>query len=699
MSIVISKTNLIPTRRDKQVSSITMGSGGGGVMGSTVGGSSLKGVSWSGDTLVISGNVYVSGDTRSYGDVMAFGSTDAPLNWWDSLPTASTSVKGGIKIGEGLSIDNDGYVSVSGGTGVSSWNDLRDKPSTFTPSSHNNSQHSENYITGINSGMVTTALGFTPYNSTNPSGYITSSDLSPYATLANSFKQVTYQDLNAGHTDFSNAKYGLTHINTPTGDFGYYQSYGTGSYGGQTFIDYSGNDYFYYRGICNGSPRAWKQIAPLDNPHFTSSIGFRYSSSDNNFYNYITGIGNTPLELSGGKWTGDATQVGIKLSTNTAGAVNILNNGNMGIGKTPVSKLDVDGEVRASSFTGNAYPYTSILGSGADVTETAVVAGSTAGLKSYVGVYGGNSGSGSIVTIGTASAERMRIDSTGIVQVIKALAISSHEWIGFYDMYFDSVNQAADIRFGNLPFTGQIEISITSTYSGADANGTLIRLFNIGQNPNNAIWHNQSRTVEAWGGSANQVAIGDYQWDAGVSAFKIPISHLTIYPNPFTIRVRIHSYSNAISAGSAVSVSGNYTLTSLAKNIANYPEVFTFNSNLNVTGEVTAYYSSDERLKQNIKSFKALDTISKLKPVEYNWNDTAVSLNNQKNTETKNYGLIAQELEEVLPELIHPIYDGKYKAIDYEQLIPILIQAIKEQQQQIKYLKSDLDYVLKNFHK
>ena len=52
----------------------------------------------------------------------------------------------------------------------------------FTPY---NSTNPSGYITGITSGMVTTALGFTPYNSTNPSGYITSSALSPYALIDN----------------------------------------------------------------------------------------------------------------------------------------------------------------------------------------------------------------------------------------------------------------------------------------------------------------------------------------------------------------------------------------------------------------------------------------------------------------------------------------------------------------------------------
>ena len=52
----------------------------------------------------------------------------------------------------------------------------------FTPY---NATNPSGYITGITSGMVTTALGFTPYNATNPSGYITSSALSPYALIAN----------------------------------------------------------------------------------------------------------------------------------------------------------------------------------------------------------------------------------------------------------------------------------------------------------------------------------------------------------------------------------------------------------------------------------------------------------------------------------------------------------------------------------
>lgn len=112
--------------------------------------------------------------------------------------------------------------------------------------------------------------------------------------------------------------------------------------------------------------------------------------------------------------------------------------------------------------------------------------------------------------------------------------------------------------------------------------------------------------------------------------------------------------------------------------------------NIVTVGEVTAYSSSDKRLKKNIKSItNSLDIIEKLNPVQFNWNQKAKGLNKEKD-ERNNYGLIAQEVEEILPELIHPIYD-KYKSVDYEQLIPILIQSIKELKEEVDTLKNKIN--------
>lgn len=110
--------------------------------------------------------------------------------------------------------------------------------------------------------------------------------------------------------------------------------------------------------------------------------------------------------------------------------------------------------------------------------------------------------------------------------------------------------------------------------------------------------------------------------------------------------------------------------------------------NLTCSGEVTAYSSSDIRLKTNIKPItSAIDVINKLNPVSYNWNTLAKELNPLKGDNVE-YGLIAQELEEVLPELVHPIYDGEYKSVDYVKIVPLLIGAIKELQLEINELKN-----------
>lgn len=99
-----------------------------------------------------------------------------------SIPQASSNVLGGIKIGSGLTISSGGVVSVTGGgvadsvawghiTGtLSDQTDLNNILSTI-PTNVSDLPNDAGYITGITSSDVTSALGYTPYNSTNPNGY------------------------------------------------------------------------------------------------------------------------------------------------------------------------------------------------------------------------------------------------------------------------------------------------------------------------------------------------------------------------------------------------------------------------------------------------------------------------------------------------------------------------------------------------
>ena len=103
-----------------------------------------------------------------------------------------------------------------------------------------------------------------------------------------------------------------------------------------------------------------------------------------------------------------------------------------------------------------------------------------------------------------------------------------------------------------------------------------------------------------------------------------------------------------------------------------------------VTGAVFAAPTSDIRLKKDIQPLDgSLNKIQKIGGYNYYWKDPEKSQSIQ-------FGVIAQELEEVLPGLIKERPDG-YKGVDYFGLIPVLIEAIKEQQQIIAKLTSDVE--------
>lgn len=114
-----------------------------------------------------------------------------------------------------------------------------------------------------------------------------------------------------------------------------------------------------------------------------------------------------------------------------------------------------------------------------------------------------------------------------------------------------------------------------------------------------------------------------------------------------------------------------------------------FQGNVTATGEITAYSTSDKRLKENIKSITdSLNIINKLNPVSYNWNYKAKELNPNKTDKTDDVGLIAQDVEKILPNLVHGIYNDEYKSIDYIKIIPYLIGSIQELTKEINELKN-----------
>jgi trimeric autotransporter adhesin len=120
---------------------------------------------------------------------------------------------------------------------------------------------------------------------------------------------------------------------------------------------------------------------------------------------------------------------------------------------------------------------------------------------------------------------------------------------------------------------------------------------------------------------------------------------------------------------------------------------------IRATNQITSYYS-DERLKENIELIpNALDKVMALRGVTYNANELAESFG--YTNKEKQVGVIASDVQAVLPEAVKPapfdimMFENteisrsgeNYQTVQYEKLVPLLIEAIKELNTQIKELK------------
>ncbi|MDD6002844.1 MAG: tail fiber domain-containing protein [Bacteroidales bacterium] len=114
-------------------------------------------------------------------------------------------------------------------------------------------------------------------------------------------------------------------------------------------------------------------------------------------------------------------------------------------------------------------------------------------------------------------------------------------------------------------------------------------------------------------------------------------------------------------------------------------DAFTVNHEGICTYATSMTGSSDRRLKTNITSLeKSLDKVMKLNGVTFNWDKTV----RPSAPTTLQYGFIAQEIEKVIPELVSEDSDG-YKTVNYIGVIPVLTQAMQEQQKEIEQLKDE----------
>ena len=130
--------------------------------------------------------------------------------------------------------------------------------------------------------------------------------------------------------------------------------------------------------------------------------------------------------------------------------------------------------------------------------------------------------------------------------------------------------------------------------------------------------------------------------------------------------------------GTSDSWIANGTNGQLGVNRNNPAYTLDVNGTIRATGDVIAY--SDERVKENIKTIdNSLEKVNQLRGVEFN----------KIGEDKKSIGVIAQEIEKVIPEVVYEDKDGM-KSVAYGNITGVLIEAIKELKTEVEELKKQI---------
>jgi len=194
---------------------------------------------------------------------------------------------------------------------------------------------------------------------------------------------------------------------------------------------------------------------------------------------------------------------------------------------------------------------------------------------------------------------------------------------------------------------------------------TDTRLFKIGNG--NTTWN-----LLSYGGLNGASGYSGYSGRSGFSGY----SGVSGYSGPAGPSTQINA-TNTTSAGTYYPVFVQAAGSNQTARVRTTSVGLTYNPGTGEVGATDFNSLSDMSLKENIQSIKnPLDVISKLNPVSFSWKDM----------DKKSFGFIAQEIEKILPEIVTE-NDG-LKALSYTQIIPFLVEAIKELQKQVDDLKN-----------
>jgi len=274
---------------------------------------------------------------------------------------------------------------------------------------------------------------------------------------------------------------------------------------------------------------------------------------------------------------------------------------------------------------------------------------------------------GSIVTTGTINGLTF---STGIVS-------SSAQTIANLPtgVVSGSAQTIANLPTGTVSGSSQITYtSISSIPSGIVSGSSQITYANISSIPAGIV---SGSSQVSLGSASGNIALAT-QTTGDYVASLVASTGVTITNNSG------ENATPSIAIGQAVATSSNVQFNSLGVGMAASATA----GRIDATNDVVAFSSSDIRFKENIVPIEnALDKISKISGNTYDWK---AENKIEHGYEGNDVGVIAQEIEAVLPQLVQTRESG-FKAVKYDKLVALLIEGIKEQQTQIHSLTIEIE--------
>ena len=423
----------------------------------------------------------------------------------------------------------------------------------------------------------------------------------------------------------------------------------------------------------------------------------------------ISTFTNGPVLIGSGTSTGTASQ-----TLQVTGGTYV--SGNLGIGSTnPTSALFVVGDARvtgvitATTFSGNVNvgvgTITTLGSTSGTITNLTGTAGTITTFNSTNGTITNLTGTaGTITTFNSTNGTITNLNVTGI-STLGTVRISSGIITATSGVvtYFGDGSYLTGLA-GNPTLQQVLNTGNTSTIGMSISGVSTLTTLNVGSGVTiNASGINVTGVITATSfvgnganltgiaNTANIVSTAITTGTLNVTTFAVIGSGVTINSSGINV-TGVVTATSFVGDGSGLTGAGSTVFIDTTTNQEFFP-LFTATTSGTITasgistskltynpstGAMTAVdfnSTSDINLKENIHTVgNALEITEQLRGVSFDWKETGRS----------SYGVIAQELEEVLPELVKK---GEVKSVNYNGIIGVLIEAIKELKKEVERLK------------